>query len=433
MSDDPHSATPSEPAPGADSEASAAVPGTGPPERLAPVAGTERINSLDVVRGFALLGILVMNIQAFSMVGAAYMNPTAYGDLTGANYWVWYVSHLFFDQKFMTLFSALFGAGIVLMWQRAEAKGRSATGLHYRRTFWLMVFGFVHAYGVWAGDILFVYSVCALWVFWLKRRSPKALIIIGAIVLMVSPVLMVAGGLSVPQWPQEAVDEMMVGWQPTPEYIAEEVANYRGGWTDQARSRVRAAVGMHTGAFIFWAFWRASGLMIIGMALFKIGFFSAELSDRVYKRCIGISFLGLPILAYSVYQNFASGWGIERFFFSMSYNYFASLLVSLGYASAIMLICKHGLLTKVTSALANVGRMALSNYLLHTIICTTIFYGHGFGYFGQVSRVGQILIVSGVWAFQIPFSVWWMGRLRFGPFEWLWRTLAYMKLQPMRR
>ncbi|HJN47412.1 MAG TPA: DUF418 domain-containing protein, partial [Acidobacteriota bacterium] len=302
-----------------------------------------------------------------------------------------------------------------------------------RRTFWLMVFGLVHAYGVWAGDILFVYSLCALWVFWLKRRSPKALIIIGAIVLMVSPVLMMTAGLSVPWWPQEDVEQVMVGWQPTPEQIAEEVANYQGGWSDQGRSRVKVAVGTHTEAFIYWAFWRASGLMIVGMALFKIGFFSAELSDRIYKRCIGISFLGLPILVYSVHQNFASAWSIERFFFSQVYNYFASLLVSLGYASAIMLICKYGLLTKVTSGLANVGRMALTNYLLHTIIATTIFYGHGLGYFGQVSRAGQILIVCGIWAFQIPFSAWWLKRFRFGPFEWLWRTLSYMKQQPLMR
>ncbi|MDP6687794.1 MAG: DUF418 domain-containing protein [Acidobacteriota bacterium] len=400
---------------------------------LIPVDQTERINSLDVLRGFALLGILAMNIQAFSMVGAAYMNPTVYGDLTGANYWVWYVSHLLFDQKFMALFSTLFGAGIVLMWRRAEAKTRRATGLHYRRTFWLMVFGLVHAYGVWAGDILFVYSLCALWVFWLKRRSPKALIIIGAIVLMVSPILMMTAGLSVPWWLQEDVEQMMVGWQPTLEQIAEEVANYQGGWSDQGRSRVKAAVGTHTVGFIYWAFWRVSGLMIVGMALFKIGFFSAELSNRIYKRCIGISFLGLPILVYSVHQNFASGWNMERFFFSQVYNYFASLLVSLGYASVIMLICKYGLLTKVTSALANVGRMALTNYLLHTIIATTIFYGHGLGYFGQVSRVGQILIVCGIWAFQIPFSAWWLKRFRFGPFEWLWRTLSYMDQQPLMR
>ena len=403
------------------------------PSSLTPVDQTERINSLDVLRGFALLGILVMNIQAFSMVGAAYMNPTAYGDLTGANYWVWYVSHLLFDQKFMTLFSALFGAGIVLMWRRAEAKGRPATGFHYRRSLWLMVLGFVHAYGLWANDILFVYSLCGLWVFWLKRRSPKALIIIGAIVLMVPLILMMTAGLSAPWWSQEDVEQMMVGWQPTPEQVAEEVANYQGGWSDQGRSRVKAAVGMHTETFIFFIFWRVSGLMIIGMALFKIGFFSAELSDRIYKRCIAISFLGLPILVYSVYQNFASAWSMERFFFSGVYNYFASLLISLGYASAIMLICKHGLLTKVTSGLANVGRMALTNYLLHTIIATTIFYGHGLGYFGQVSRVGQILIVSGIWAFQIPFSAWWLKRFQFGPFEWLWRSLSYMKQQPLMR
>ena len=108
----------------------------------------------------------------------------------------------------MTLFSALFGAGIVLMWQRAEAAGRPATGLHYRRTFWLMVFGAIHAYGIWAGDILFVYGVCSLWVFWLKRRSPKALIIVGMILLMVSPPLLLAGGLSVPSWPQKVCAEV---------------------------------------------------------------------------------------------------------------------------------------------------------------------------------------------------------------------------------
>ena len=201
-----------------------------------------------------------------------------------------------------------------------------------------MVFGLLHACGVWAGDILFVYGVCSLWVFWLKRRSPKALIIVGTIVLLISPALLISGGLSVSYWPPEAVDGMMVGWQPSPDLVAQEVANFQGYWSDQARSRVPFAIGLHTGAFIFWAFWRVSGLMIIGMALFKIGFFSAKLSDRVYKRCVGISFLGVPIL-----------------------------------------------------------------------------------------------VVFGIWAFQIPLSAFWLKRFRFGPFEWLWRTLAYMKLQPMMR
>jgi uncharacterized protein len=409
-------------------------PTTSSPPRLTPVAEAERIDSLDVLRGFALLGILVMNIQAFSMPMAAYMNPTAYGDLTGANLWVWILSHLFADQKFMTIFSALFGAGIVLMWQRAEARGRKATGLHYRRTFWLMVFGLVHAYLMWSGDILVFYSLCSLWVFWFKRRTPRTLIIVGLLVLLVAPALYLLAGYSMPSWPPEAVDNFAVFWRPSEAKIAEIIGNYQGGIGDQMGSRVEEALNAHIGGFLFWALWRAGGLMLLGMALFKLGFFSAELSDRVYRRCIAVgAVVGLPLVAYGVYRNFALQWDLSRFFLGSEQNYFGSLLVSLAYAAGIMLVCKHNALPRITAALANVGRMALTNYLLQTIIATTIFYGHGLGYFGQVSRVGQILIVLAIWAVQIPLSAWWLKRFRFGPFEWLWRTLSYMKPQPMLR
>jgi len=368
------------------------------------------------------------------MVGAAYMNPTAYGDLTGANYVVWYLSHLLADQKFMTIFSTLFGAGIVLMSQRAEARGRKATGIHYRRSFWLLVFGAVHAYALWAGDILFIYGLCSLWVFWFRRLSPTVLIIIGLVVLMGAPAFSLLAGSTIDLWPPEATAGFEQAWQPTAAQIAEEVGNYRGGWLEQMPSRALAAVGMHTGAFIFWAFWRVTGLMLIGMALFKLGFFSAEWSERTYGGLfIAAIVIGLPVIAFGVSQNFAAGWGLSRFFLGSLYNYFASLLVSMGWASGIMILCKRGALTWLTSGFANFGRMALSNYLLQTIICTTIFYGHGFGYFGGVSRVGQLLIVFGVWAFQVPFSAWWLARFRFGPFEWLWRSLSYLKFQPMRR
>jgi len=404
------------------------------PQRPGPVAESERIDSLDVLRGFALLGILVMNIQSFSMPAAAYMNPTAYGDLTGANLWVWLLSHLFADQKFMTIFSAMFGAGIVLMSQRAEAAGRKVTGLHYRRTFWLIVFGAVHAYLMWAGDILFVYGICSLWVFWLRRRTPRTLAIVGIIVLLVSPALYLMAGYSMPYWPPEVIEEFEPAWSPSPEIVAETLAHYRGDFSDQMLSRVPEAIGLHTGALLFWAFWRASGLMLLGMALFKVGFFSAVLSDAVYRKCmIAGAFIGLPLVAYGVYSNFAAEWVLSRFFFGAPYNYFGSLLVSLAYAAGIMLVCKHRLLPRLTAALAPVGRMALTNYLMQTIIATSIFFGHGLGYFGEVSRVGQVGVVLAIWAVQVPLSSWWLKRFRFGPFEWLWRTLSYMKVQPMRR
>jgi uncharacterized protein len=147
------------------------------------VTRKERIVSIDVLRGFAVLGILIMNIQSYSMIGAAYMNPWAYGDLTGANYGVWFLSHLLADSKFMTIFSLLFGAGVVLMASRSEAKGRPAAGVHYRRMIWLIIFGLLHGLVLWYGDILYVYGMCGLGIFLFRRRSPKFLLIFGLLVV----------------------------------------------------------------------------------------------------------------------------------------------------------------------------------------------------------------------------------------------------------
>jgi len=150
-----------------------------PDTKHAPVAETERIASIDVLRGVALLGILIINIPLFSMVEAVLFNPTAFGDFTGANRVVWILSYLFGDQKFMTLFSMLFGAGIVLMAERAESKGLRPAGLHYRRMLWLMVIGCLHGYLLWFGDILYLYGLCGLVVYLFRRLSPGWLIPLG--------------------------------------------------------------------------------------------------------------------------------------------------------------------------------------------------------------------------------------------------------------
>ena len=142
-----------------------------------PVTETERIVPMDVLRGFALLGILVMNIQSFAMVGYVYDNPTAYGDLNGANFLVWLLSHLLADQKFLSIFSMLFGAGIVLIWQKAEGSGARPTRLHYRRVGWMILFGLLHAYLLWYGDILYTYGMCGLFVYLFRRSSPRTLVL----------------------------------------------------------------------------------------------------------------------------------------------------------------------------------------------------------------------------------------------------------------
>jgi uncharacterized protein len=403
--------------------------------RGAPVEPGERIDALDTLRGFALLGILVMNIQLFAMPGSAYINPTVWGDLTGANYLVWLLSHLLTDQKMMTIFSMLFGAGIVLFADRALARGASPARLHYRRMFWLLLFGLAHAYLLWLGDILFLYAVCAFVVFWFRGLAPARLIMLGIATLAVSSIIFVGLGMSMPSWPPEQQAEFIEqSWQPPPEVLAAEVDAYRGGWLTQIVYRAPGALEFQTFYLAIWGFWRAAGLMLIGMALYKLGVLSARASTRLYAGFIAVALLvGLPVVAYGVYWNFSNDWGPLSFFFGFQFNYWGSLLVSLGWIGLMMLICRHGLLSWLTLRFAAVGRMAFTNYLLQTLICTTVFYGHGLGWFGEVERTGQIAVVAGVWIVQLLLSPIWLKHFRSGPLEWFWRSLTYGRAQPWRK
>jgi uncharacterized protein len=404
-------------------------------ELRGPTTQSERIVSLDVLRGFAVLGILVMNIQAFSMIGAAYFNPTAYGDLTGSNYIVWLLSHLLTDMKFMALFSMLFGAGIVLMAERMEASGRKPARVHYRRTFVLLLFGVAHAWLLWVGDILYAYAMCALLVYLFRERRPTTLIVLGVLTLAVATALGMASQLSMPTWPEEMLAQFAESWAPTQEQIAAELQAYRGGWSVQNEQRFVDALGMETGSFLFFLSWRAGGLMLIGMALYKLGVFGAALPASTYKKMIAPGvIIGLPLAAAGVWYHTATEWALETGFFGgRQFNYWGSLFVALGWVGIVMLFCQRWPGSRLYRSLAATGQMALTNYLMQTIICTTIFYGHGLGLFGSVERTGQILIVFGIWAVELLWSPWWLARFRFGPFEWLWRSLTYMRPQPLRR
>ena len=400
-----------------------------------PTTQSERILSLDVLRGFAVLGILVMNIQHFSMVGAAYFNPTAYGDLTGFNYLVWLFSHLLFDMKFMSIFSLLFGAGMVLMAERMEARGSKAAGVHYRRTAVLLLFGIAHAWLIWTGDILYSYAMCALLVFLFRKKQPKTLILLGVLSIAVTSLLSIGSQFSMPYWPEESLAGMAKFWAPAQEQVASELAAYRGGWGAQNEYRFMMALQMQTGAFLFNVAWRAGGLMLVGMGFYKLGVFTAALPARVYKRMIlSAVLLGLPLVLAGVWYREATDWALDPgFFLGSQFNYWGSLFVALGWVGAVMLFCQTMAGGWLHRSLAATGQMALTNYLTQTLICTTLFYGHGFGLYGSVERTGQILIVFAVWAAQLLWSPLWLSRFRFGPFEWLWRSLTYLRVQPLRR
>ena len=409
---------------------------TSPLDRLdsGPVDETARIEAIDVLRGFALLGILVMNIQAFAMPRAAYFNPTAYGDLEGANLYVWLAGRMLADQKFMAIFSMLFGAGIVLMAERARTRGGGAR-VHYRRMGYLLVIGLLHAHLLWHGDILFTYAVCGVAVYPLRRLSPGWLAALGMTLLAVGSAFSVAGGLSLEYWQKEALTAFKADvWRPTPEMIESSLAAFRGSWLDQQPVRSAEALAFQTFFLIIWGFWRAGGLMLVGMALFKCDGFSTRRSTRFHAGLIAAAVaVGLPLQAYGLFLDFERGWPLWSFFIGAQFNYWPSIAVSLGYVGLVMLACRTTVLRRLTCPFAAVGRTALTNYLLQSVLCTTLFYGHGLGWFGSVDRLGQVGLVAGVWAVQLVASRLWLLRFRFGPAEWAWRSLTYGARQPLRR
>ena len=396
-----------------------------------PTRPAERIVAIDVLRGFALLGILLINIQYFSMPGSfTYENPTIYGDLSGANRWVWILSYIFADQKFMTIFSLLYGAGIALMTGNLEARGQPSPGIYFRRTFWLLIFGLAHAYLLWSGDILVLYAVCGLWVYWLRRLRPGRQMLLGVLMLSVFSVILMLHRFM----PPEIVEEFRAEWNPAAATVEAELQAYRGNWPAQMAARVPHAIGMQTSNLILWGIWRAGGLMLMGMALYRWGLLTGRRTGSYYLGMAIVGFgIGLPIVGAGALQNIAHNWALKFSFvgWGAQANYWGSLFISAGYIGLVMLFVRSNALPRLQNALAAVGRTALSNYLLQTVLATTIFYGHGLGLFGSVERVGQIGVVAAIWAFQLVVSPLWLRHYRFGPFEWLWRSLSYWRLQPM--
>lgn len=374
-----------------------------------------------------MLGILVLNIQAFSMPLVAYDNPTAWGDFTGLNRAVWLVGHLLFDQKMMALFSVLFGAGVVLFSERAQCNGHSPARLHYRRMFWLFVVGMLHAYLLWHGDILVLYAACGALVFLARHWSATKLVLAGLVLLSVAWLIELSLGLSLPHWPEEDLAAMIEEyWQPSAEMLAVEVAAYQGTWLEQMRVRAPEAAMIQTYGLAMWDIWRASGMMLIGMALYKKGFLSGGRSTADYVGMIAVAVLiGLPLVAYGVYWNFGNDWGPSSMFFGSQFNYWGSVPIMLGWIGAISLVRRYGVLSALRARLAAVGRMAFTNYLMQTVICVSLFYGHGLGWFGQVERSGQLVIVFSIWLLQMWYSPLWLARFQHGPMEWLWRRLTY--------
>ncbi len=423
-----------------------------------PVRPDERITAVDVLRGFALLGILAMNIIMFAWPMGGYENPRFSGGDEPGSAVAWWINSLFFSGKMMSLFSMLFGAGLVLMTDRATARGASLLGTYYRRIFWLLVIGLIHAYLIWAGDILVFYALCGVLLYWFRRRSPRTLLILSVLVLLVSSGLGiafvqygrfaahvaeqvdadVAAGRKPAEWQLQVQkawnDQLRPMMRPDERDSEREIKLYQSDYLTIVAGRAPEVFMFQIFGFLFFMLWGVGGRMLLGMALMKLNVFTAERSWHFYRLLAFFGYgVGLPLTIYGAwalllhdYDSLRTPLGTTAFMLGM-------VPVSLGHAAAVMMICKANVWSWLRVRLAAVGRMALTNYLVQSLLCTTLFYGYGFGLYGRVDRVGLWSVVLVIWGLQLAISPIWLSRFRYGPAEWLWRSLTYWRWQPMRQ
>jgi uncharacterized protein len=423
-----------------------------------PVLGAERIAAIDVLRGVAVLGILLMNITGFALPFAASFDPTVGGGHTGSNLWVWAVGAVLFEGKMRAIFSMLFGAGMLVLTSRLEQRGLAAEAadIYYRRLLWLLAFGLVHAYFIWWGDILFFYAVLGLLLYPLRRLSARVLIAAGLVLLLIgagrslasaidmratrdaakSAEAAAAAGQSLTdeqKRAQAASNEQASGPRPSAEELSKEIEAYRGSYLDAFRQRT----GLLTSGQPQWLFnyfvYDIGGMMLLGIGLLKLRVFTAALPMRAYMALAAVGYgIGIPVATLAVSHDIRSGFEPLTLAFGTVLHALARIPVALGHVAVVMLVCKAGVVRWLRTALAAVGQTAFSCYIAESLICTTLFYGYGFGLFARLDRFQQLLVVLAVWVVLLIVSPLWLKRFRFGPLEWLWRSLTYLERQPMR-
>ena len=420
----------------------------------APVAEGERIESLDVLRGFALLGILLLNIIAFGLPSAAYSNPII-GIAGAADVWTWAAIELFAEGAMRCLFSILFGAGVVLF--AGGERGRGA-GLHYKRNFWLLAFGLFDAYVLlWSGDILINYALAGAVLYLVRDVSASrllvtALVLIGMMSLMYAATQFgmgmakdAAAVVAASEDPDTLSAETISGaeqWHSfagdflqTPEQIAAELQQRRDSYWSAFGWNAEDTTDMLLFVLPVILFWDALAMMLLGMALYKYGILQGDRTPGFYaKLAAGGLLLGLAVNASEVYRAIVDDFALLSTFAQAQFTYHIGRLgMAMGYLGLIMLIMHKGLWSSLRHRLACVGRMALTNYLMHSLICLFLFTGAGLAWVGEFMRWQLYGIVVVIWLLQLLFSPWWLRRYRFGPLEWLWRAVTYGKLAANRR
>jgi uncharacterized protein len=429
------------------------------PERTAPLPAGERISSIDTLRGVAVLGILLINILSFGLPAAAENNPAVDGPLSTPDKLCWFVTQLLVEGKMRALFSMLFGASVLLLTDRLKARGaEDLADVYYRRTLWLAAFGWLHLTLLWEGDILFAYGVVGIFLFLFRRVRPFLLVLTGSAVLVLTALLSGADNLALRELRDSAEeasrardfgeelteerrqalkewDERRKEFLPAPDEVGREVADRRGGYAANRHRRQILGEGFTARKEFAGELLDVAGMMFIGMGLYRRGVLSARCGNGTYVALAlaGYAF-GIPLAAWTARRQLAAGFDPTELSALVPATYQPErLAVALGHVGVVMLLCKTGFLPRARAVLAAVGRMALTNYLLQTVLCTTFFYGYGLGFFDRLGRAELLLVVAGVWALELVWSPLWLAFFQFGPAEFVWRWLTYVRRPPLLR
>ncbi|HEX2764653.1 MAG TPA: DUF418 domain-containing protein [Allosphingosinicella sp.] len=404
-----------------------------------------RILTLDILRGVAVMGIFSVNVVAFAMPEQAYLNPKAYGLEGIKDLLLWALNFVLIDGKMRAMFSMLFGASLLLVVEKAEASGASPASIHYRRMFWLLIFGLVHYYLIWFGDILTLYALIGAIAFLFRRKTAGQLLIAALIFLALDFLLLGSGAwfmgiqeaaAHAPGASAQAISDWAESSEEfgplTAAALARDLALYRGGYAGIVMHRLSEQAAGPVNQFIF-AGPQTMGYMLLGMAGLKSGFLTGEWSDGLYRRiallCIGVGALAFAFLGWGEWRSGFAPLTVFRHFIAYSAPF--RPLMMIGYAALIILLARRG--GALTLRIAAAGRAAFTNYLGTSLAASTIFYGYGVGLYGQASRLEAWLLCPVMWAAMLLWSKPWLDRYQYGPLEWLWRSLTRFSPQPMRR
>lgn len=424
---------------------------------FAPVSQSERLSSIDVLRGAALLGIALMNILFSGLPLAAGFNPNVAGGATGPNLAAFFLQYVLFDGKMRGTFSIMFGAGTYYMIQRGLAKGNGveAVATHYRRTLWLMLFGMIHAFLIWHGDILYPYALLGLVLFPFHSARPKSLLIAAGVFVAIMTAGMIAQGFDIQNTHRlyleaqkaEAAKQPLTeeqtkakkDWEdqrkyfaPSPEDLKKETAMYSGSYLNLLKKRAALVKEWHSAPF-YMSGWDMFTMMLVGIAFAKLGILAASRSSEFYwKMLLWCYAFGLPVGAISAWLAWRQNFEPLQTIFTFSTYQAARVATTIGHISLGLLVCKSGILPGLRRRLAAVGQTAFSNYILHSLIYGFVFYGYGLNLYGKLERYQLYYVVLGMWIFSLVASPLWLARFQFGPLEWVWRSLTYWQRQPMR-